>query len=230
MSLLKTGDGTARGPRLLAEGGTPATQAGDNRILSRLEHGGAATTVPAARWHPGWRYWAGAGAGATLLLLAALAHEPVSPPVRPVSAPAVATAVAGAPSLPPPAVQQAAAPQAATIVNEAMLTLPTIPPLAVAASPAASAPRKAPAATRQPASRPAATAPGDSDVALLTAMVAHAHRQAGTPTAARDVVLRGEDGGTAGLLQRCKQLGMIEGMLCRSRICSGRWDSDPACH
>jgi hypothetical protein len=32
------------------------------------------------------------------------------------------------------------------------------------------------------------------------------------------------------LLQRCKQLGMIEGMLCRARICSGRWDSDPACH
>ena len=28
---------------------------------------------------------------------------------------------------------------------------------------------------------------------------------------------------------RCQQLGMIEGMLCRSRICAGRWDSDQAC-
>ncbi|OFJ49990.1 hypothetical protein BA896_015220 [Janthinobacterium lividum] len=61
-----------------------------------------------------------------------------------------------------------------------------------------------------------------------------------TPT--RDVVLRKQgqtqaqereqeqEQETMELLQRCKQLGLIEGMLCRSRICSGRWDSDPACH
>lgn len=42
--------------------------------------------------------------------------------------------------------------------------------------------------------------------------------------------LRKQEEETAELLQRCQQLGLIEGMLCRSRICSGRWDSDPACH
>ena len=61
-------------------------------------------------------------------------------------------------------------------------------------------------------------------------MVAHAHRQEGTAKPVRDVVLRRQEEETAELLQRCKQLGLIEGMLCRSRICSGRWDSDPACH
>ncbi len=60
-------------------------------------------------------------------------------------------------------------------------------------------------------------------------MVAHAHRQESTAAPVRDVVLRQADEDTASLLQRCKQLGMIEGMLCRSRICSGRWDSDSAC-
>jgi len=65
---------------------------------------------------------------------------------------------------------------------------------------------------------------------LLTAMVAHARRQEGTAKPVRDVVLRRQEEETAELLQRCKQLGLIEGMLCRSRICSGRWDSDPACH
>ena len=97
------------------------------------------------------------------------------------------------------------------------------------------APRKAPpslrqAATRAPAARQTNAAVGDSDVALLTAMVAHAHLQEGTAKPVRDVVLRKEDEETPSLLQRCKQLGMIEGMLCRSRICSGRWDSDAACH
>ncbi|MNS97304.1 hypothetical protein D3C72_1316300 [compost metagenome] len=85
------------------------------------------------------------------------------------------------------------------------------------------------AAARPQGAKPAA-APGDSDVALLTAIVAHAHRQAGTAVPARDVVLRKQEEETAELLQRCQQLGLIEGMLCRSRICSGRWDSDPACH
>ena len=70
----------------------------------------------------------------------------------------------------------------------------------------------------------------DTDVTLLAALMAHANQ----PTAvvaesSRDVVERKDGDATAGLLQRCKQLGQIEGMLCRSRICSGRWENDPAC-
>ncbi|WP_373988099.1 hypothetical protein [Duganella sp. BuS-21] len=71
---------------------------------------------------------------------------------------------------------------------------------------------------------------GDTDVTLLTALVAHANKTAAvTPERPRDVVERQEGDSTAPLLTRCKQLGLIEGMLCRSRICSGRWESDAAC-
>ncbi|MHA4866923.1 hypothetical protein ACXZ1M_04405 [Duganella sp. PWIR1] len=71
---------------------------------------------------------------------------------------------------------------------------------------------------------------GDTDVTLLTALVAHANKPAAvTPERPRDVVERQEGDSTAQLLTRCKQLGLIEGMLCRSRICSGRWESDAAC-
>jgi hypothetical protein len=49
-----------------------------------------------------------------------------------------------------------------------------------------------------------------------------------TPERRRDVVERQDGDTTAQLLARCKQLGLIEGMLCRSRICSGRW-ADAAC-
>jgi hypothetical protein len=76
----------------------------------------------------------------------------------------------------------------------------------------------------------AAGASPDTDVALLTALVAHAGAPTNVaPERSRDVVLRQEGEGTAPLLARCKQLGLIEGMLCRSRICSGRWESEAAC-
>ena len=81
------------------------------------------------------------------------------------------------------------------------------------------------------ASRGKAAAPAnDTDVALLTALVAHAGTPAVVaPERSRDIVERREGDSTADLLARCKQLGLIEGMLCRSRICSGRWESDAAC-
>lgn len=75
-----------------------------------------------------------------------------------------------------------------------------------------------------------AGAAADTDVALLTALVAHAGQPtAVTPERSRDVVERRDGDSTATLLARCKQLGLIEGMLCRSRICSGRWEADAAC-
>lgn len=88
----------------------------------------------------------------------------------------------------------------------------------------------APAARATEAAASPAAHAGDTDVALLTALVAHA----GTPSAVmperpRDIVERQDGDSTAQLLARCKQLGLIEGMLCRSRICSGRWENDAAC-
>lgn len=225
MSLLKTGDGQAHGPDLLSKAGTAGAHSDGKGILSQLEHGVAAPAArPTLRWRPGWRHWA---AGALCLaVLAVLAYDTSSMPPAPTTAMTVAPPALPAPSAPmaPPH----AAP-AATIVNTPAPPLPAVS--ATTASARASAPRKAAAPARAQGPRPAA-APGDSDVALLTAMVAHAHRQEGTATPVRDVVLRRQEQEqeTAELLQRCKQLGLIEGMLCRSRICSGRWDSDPACH
>jgi hypothetical protein len=86
------------------------------------------------------------------------------------------------------------------------------------------------ARTAATAAASAARAPGDSDVALLTALVAHANKPAiVVPERSRDIVERQETDTTVQLLVRCKQLGLIEGMLCRSRICSGRWEADAAC-
>jgi hypothetical protein len=45
----------------------------------------------------------------------------------------------------------------------------------------------------------------------------------------RDIVVRNGNESTASLLKRCAALGFFEGELCRYRICSGRWGSDPAC-
>lgn len=235
MSLLKNGDGQARGPDLLSKAGAAGVPIEGKGILSQLEHGAAApAAMPALRWRPGWRHWA---AGALCLaVLAVLAYDAtiVPRPLPPTPATAVILAPPALPAPSAPTVPPQAA-QAATIVNTAG---PPLPAAAATASAGGSAgtPRKAPPPARQAAARPQesrpAAAPGDSDVALLTAMVAHAHRQEGTAKPVRDVVLRQQEQEqeTAELLRRCKQLGMIEGMLCRSRICSGRWDSDPACH
>ena len=91
--------------------------------------------------------------------------------------------------------------------------------------------KSAPAAPNtRPGSSSAAPATNDTDVTLLTALVAHANKPASVaPEPSRDVVERVDGVSTADLLARCKQLGLMEGMLCRSRICSGPWESDPAC-
>ena len=238
MSLLKTGDGQPHGPKLLGKADMDASLADGNRILSQLEHGALPAAAPAvARWRPALPRLAiaiaiaASAVGTAALIVAAFVETPT--PAPPVNAGTIATpratAAPAAAAAPDPAPPQL--PAAATIVNVAM------PPAAARAQPPATsvaAPRKSPpgrqTAVRAPASRPATVTPGDSDVTLLTAMVAHAHRQEGTKAPVRDVVLRREEEDTPGLLRRCKQLGLIEGMLCRSRICSGRWDSDPACH
>jgi len=90
--------------------------------------------------------------------------------------------------------------------------------------------KSAPNVARTTAAIPAAPGVGDTDVTLLTALVAHAAKPAEvTPDRSRDIVERQDGDTTVQLLARCKQLGLIEGMLCRSRICSGRWEGDAAC-
>ena len=45
----------------------------------------------------------------------------------------------------------------------------------------------------------------------------------------RDIVVRNAGQSTEALVKRCRALGFLEGELCRIRICSGLWGSDPAC-
>jgi hypothetical protein len=99
-----------------------------------------------------------------------------------------------------------------------------------ASNASAATPRATPAMAAASRGKATATPANDTDVALLSALVAHAGKPAVVaPERSRDIVERGDGDSTADLLARCKQLGLIEGMLCRSRICSGRWESDATC-
>ena len=213
--------GRKGGPDLLA----PAGMADSNRILSQLEHGNTPFSAPrpALQWRPGWLAIVGAVLGITFLLLAWLAYEAM------LAAPAPAPAVVQRSTLPAPTPSPSPAempvPAAATIINEPPATEPA-PQAAAAVKHKPHAPARQAATRAAPLKPRPGAAAGDSDVTLLAAMVAHGQRSAPP----RDVVLRKDDEETPGLLQRCRQLGLIEGMLCRARICAGRWDSDPACH
>lgn len=129
--------------------------------------------------------------------------------------------VQAAPSRPEPA---PAARSPAAIVDEA-----PVPPAAATMRRHANGPQpssKPNAAARHVAAvhethgAAAATGP-DNDVALLSALVAHANE--------RDVVEARAGDSTASLLQRCRRVGGEEGRLCRIRMCASR-AGDEACH
>lgn len=109
------------------------------------------------------------------------------------------------------------------------------------------------AARRTAVPGPSTKRHADSDVDLLEAVVAHVSgRPAATgakpdgkvsPKAARlssgkagiadkhDVMPRQVPAGesVAELVQRCRAVGGLEGLLCRNRVCDGHWGSDAAC-
>ncbi|CDG84034.1 hypothetical protein [Janthinobacterium agaricidamnosum] len=218
------------GPDLLAGGGKHQRPASEgNRILANLEHGpGLIPGTAAIRYRPGRTALLSAG---VLLMLGVVSWLSYQQAVAPTPLVLASTPLRDARPSPAPVPAPTAEPevQAAAIINET--------PPARAATPAKAAPapvKVAPSAA--PAARPSPPLPArrggaapDSDVALLSAMVAHANGQPPPEGSKRDVVLRKGDESTESLLQRCKELGLIEGMLCRSRICAGRWDSDLAC-
>jgi len=229
-----------------------AAEAG-TRILATLEYGnrlpGRENQVQ--RWHlDGWT----AGMGVAVLVMAALAWMSREAAIKGAPGRPLASSSMSSTAIPAASIAPEQQPSAATIVS-----LPEPASGAAAAVPAASARAATPSAPSAPAkpATPAASrsavatasasprdaagaranaaaattaAPPDTDIALLTALVAHAGASTSvTPERSRDVVLPQEGEGTTLLLARCKQLGLIEGMLCRSRICSGRWENDPAC-
>ncbi|WP_374359922.1 hypothetical protein [Pseudoduganella danionis] len=236
--------------------GAAKQSGGDNwRILQQLEHGGAVAPEASKPQHWNIDQWI-IGLGLLIALICASAWYLHPRPVRsvaqstaPASArtPAVRTASATpsmeAPQMPAHSLTAPASQnnQVAQIINApASVAAADVPQAAVAAAAAPQTPHHekgplhkslrpasphAPLATSAPAE-----AGADRDAALLAALVAHG--SAGRTSAAlvnRDIVERQASDSTQHLLQRCQQLGMIEGMLCRSRICAGRWDSDQAC-
>ncbi|MET0321764.1 MAG: hypothetical protein ABW069_13690 [Duganella sp.] len=219
---------------------------GSRRILAHLEHGPRAASRP-ARAHA----WAidGWTVGLIVLLLtmcgiAWLMHAETITPVT------FKSHRAPAPVVPPAASRTAPTEHVAGAANAeqqpaAIVNIAQAPPSA-SANPAPPAgmvhaasdkvvPKIVTAAPRAKAApavisgdKPAPAS--DTDVTLLTALVAHAGKPASVAVErSRDVVERHDGDKTADLLARCKQLGLMEGMLCRSRICSGSWESDAAC-
>jgi len=143
-------------------------------------------------------------------------HAPVADPVA--SAALAAPAALVAPAETP-----------AAIVNEPDLgRVPVKPPVAAprvighAAHPVRARVKSAVRAATAPVL--AAGPPVDNDVALLSAIVAHANGLA----AARDIVEARMIDSTESLLQRCGKVGGEEGRLCRVRICATR-HADAAC-
>lgn len=162
---------------------------------------------------------------------AAIVNEPASVHVTAGTAPLPAAATPPtAPAIISAAARSVAAAMPATSAQAARSQVAAPSSHKTAGVTTARTPTPTTTTTAAAASANAARVPGDTDVALLTALVAHANKPAiVSPDRSRDIVERQEGDSTALLLIRCKQLGVIEGMLCRSRICSGRWEADAAC-
>lgn len=221
------------------------------RILQQLEHGPQTGPARMAQTHWNIEQWI-IGLGILIAIICASAwymhpHQPRR------SEPTMAVAMSG-PALKPEVADMLARPaQAAANPESAVARIVSTPvidetPARHTASYAALATPQAPRherttahktslPTHQPAPPPEnpprnspADASMDRDAALLAALVAHGNaNRSGTSTGNRDIVERQANDNTGQLLQRCQQLGMIEGMLCRSRICAGRWENDQAC-
>ena len=221
------------------------------RILQQLEHGAQTGPARMAQAHWNIEQWI-IGLGILITIICTSAWY-LHPHQSRRSEPTMAVAMSGpavkpeVPAMPARPAQPAASPEsaAARIVSTPVIDEPPVrKPASYAALPTLQAARhertpahKASLPATQPATRPdspshsaSAEASMDRDAALLAALVAHGNVNPSSTTANnRDIVERQTNDNTSQLLQRCQQLGMIEGMLCRSRICAGRWESDQAC-
>jgi len=223
------------------------------RILQQLEYGPQTGPARIAQAHWNIEQWI---IGLSILIAIICTCTWYLHPRQPRrSEPAMAWAMSGA--APKPAVQDMlahpaqaeASPEsaAARIVSTAAIDEPPVEHPAIYAAlpkPLALRHKRTPAHTAslpvtQPAALPdnpprhtavQAQASMDRDAALLAALVARGNANPSDPASSnRDIVERQANDNTGQLLQRCQQLGRIEGMLCRSRICAGRWESDLAC-
>jgi hypothetical protein len=72
----------------------------------------------------------------------------------------------------------------------------------------------------------------DNDIDLIAALLNHVSRReaaAVAPPPGRDIVMSAQGEPIGALVKRCQQIGGLEGVLCRWRICDGHWGRDAAC-
>jgi len=188
----------------------PNQQQGKTGILASLDHSASSRRIPA---RPLRAVVALLGAVALLATAFWISQRVTRPAVRP---PANSSAVAeyDVPAAPQPAI-------AAAIINEPAQTVPAKagePPAQQSSTPVVRIPRLV-----KRAAPPRSTAPEDSDIALLAALVAHGS------ISEKDIVERYSGASTASLVQRCRRLGGTEGELCEARICSGAAKGEAPC-
>ncbi len=215
----------------------------DWRILQQLEHGAQPPAAASMQQHWNIEQWL-YGLGVLLILICASAWylhpsparvtdaaplpaaTPHPLPAPPWSAPAPLTSTNNAATL----ITSDSADEEASHRPEPAIALLPAPQLTLHEKGLSRKSARPAAAPDRLATTLQADTSGDSDAALLAALVAHGSAgHSGAMAANRDIVERQASDSTSQLLQRCQQLGMIEGMLCRSRICAGRWDNDQAC-
>ena len=168
----------------------------------------------------------------------ALAEQPLGPPpapVKPEASPAPARpAASAAPATPVPTRQAAASARPSRINGTGHAVSRTGAKTAATRS----ARHAAPARRTPPRVLRVTLSAAERDVALLAAVLAHANNvavpQAAAPPAdAADahhaVALRRNDEATGALLQRCRQLGVVNGRLCPARGCAGHHGRASGC-
>jgi hypothetical protein len=187
----------------------PNQQQKKTGILASLDHSAPSRRIPAWPLRTTFAFL-----GAVVLLAAAfwISQRATRPAVPPPANPG-AVARDAMPDAP-----QAA--MAAAIINEPAPTAPAKAgelPAQQSSTPVVRIPHKV-----QRAAPPRSTAPEDSDIALLAALVAHGISD-------KDIVERYSGANTASLVQRCRRLGGTEGELCKARICSGAARGETPC-
>jgi hypothetical protein len=250
-------------PSLLVPSAAATEHSPEMRILARLE-GDAQPHTPATRRSSVWLKVLYVVLAVTLLVILAFMLMRMKTPVPP-QQPSTLAIAQGQPEVRPPdqtthnlSAEQPAPPAATIVETQAITRKASSVPVAADSRPKpvqrreAKRPAQQEGKKQETASTPQ-TKPRDSEVDLLTALVAHSRRLVTAPspsapphsgvvpaipannttsaavTPMRQVVLRNTLVSTADLVKQCGELGWLEGWLCKRRICDNLWGKDPAC-
>jgi hypothetical protein len=239
--------------RILASLLPPSAALRSGRASSRMKWAAAAGFMALALIGALYGVMQAQGAAHRTLAVAASGPPKVAPKAAPVVAPPVEPA-----QKPVQAARIESDPQASLPTNEPQVADPfqalgqasVEKPVVAAAAAVHGKPRAARGEPRTSAPGSSTKRHADSDVDLLEAVVAHV---SGRPAAtgaksdgkATQKAARSSEGkagkhdatphqapageSVAELVQHCRAVGGLEGLLCRNRVCDGHWGSDAAC-